>query len=382
MRQQPIQAGVILKSRFTLSKNRKFQEYIDYIDREEAVRNENFEKFSSYNDYMGNPEKTTGLFTADKDSLDEKEKLELKHLFRMAQQNNSVMWQNVISFDNRWLEQHGIIDRKTKTIDEEKLRTAARQSTKIFLDKEGLSASAVWSASIHYNTDNIHIHIAIVEPFPTRKRGKVKDSTFTACKSKVVNTIIDYNLIHQKLNQIIRERIVERKKASPLAQDKEFLRSFLEVYQAMPQNASLWYYNRPELDSIRPHLDKLGKAFLETYCKEDYQEFETLLEKQAEEYRQAYGNTKTRADYAQGKRKDLYTRLGNAILEEMREYHRAQNSRNTSTQRNSPTARRLDTPSHWGSQLISSLRKMAQKDFESLKNQRVYEQVLEEQEYE
>ena len=99
MRQQPIQAGVILKSRFILSKNRKFQEYIDYIDREEAVRNENFEKFSSYNDYMGNPEKTTGLFTADKDSLDEKEKLELKHLFRMAQQNNSIMWQNVISFD-------------------------------------------------------------------------------------------------------------------------------------------------------------------------------------------------------------------------------------------------------------------------------------------
>ena len=217
MRQQPIQAGVILKSRFILSKNRKFQEYIDYIDREEAVRNENFEKFSSYNDYMGNPEKTTGLFTADKDSLDEKEKLELKHLFRMAQQNNSIMWQNVISFDNRWLEQHGIIDRKTRTIDEEKFRTAARQSTKIFLDKEGLSASAVWSASIHYNTDNIHIHIAVVEPFPTRERGKVKGSTFTACKSKVVNTIIDYNLIHQKLNQIIRERIVERKKASPLA---------------------------------------------------------------------------------------------------------------------------------------------------------------------
>ena len=150
----------------------------------------------------------------------------------------------------------------------------------------------------------------------------------------------------------------------------------------MPQNASLWYYNRPELDSIRPHLDKLGKAFLETYCKEDYREFETLLEKQAEEYRQAYGNTKTRADYAQGKRKDLYTRLGNAILEEMREYHYAQNSRDTSIQRNPPTAKYSAIPGHWGSQLISSLRKMAQKDFESLKNQRVYEQVLEEQEYE
>lgn len=380
--EQSIKSGVILKSRFILSKNRKFQEYIDYIDREEAVRNENFKKFSSYNDYMGNPEKTTGLFTADKDNLDEKEKLELKHLFRMAQQNNSVMWQNVISFDNRWLEQHGIIDRKTRTIDEEKLRTAARQSTKIFLDKENLSASAVWSASIHYNTDNIHIHIAVVEPFPTRERGKVKGSTFSACKSKVVNTIIDYSLINQKLNQIIRERIVERKKSSPLAQDMEFLYSFLAIYQAMPQNAGLWYYNRTELDSIRPYLDKLSKSFLETYCKEDYQEFETLLEKQAEEYRQAYGNTRIRGDYAQGKRKDLYTRLGNAILEEMREYHRIQNSRDPAMHRKPPFPKHLDAPGHWGSQLISSLRKMAQKDFESIKNQRVHDRILEEQEYE
>ncbi len=48
----------------------------------------------------------------------------------------------------------------------------------------------------------------------------------------------------------------------------------------------------------------------------------------------------------------------------------------------SPLPTYSDVPGHWGSQLISGLRKMAQKDFESMKNQRVYDRVLEEQEYE
>lgn len=36
------------------------------------------------------------------------EKKELKRVFEKAQENDSLMWQTVISFDNRWLEENGL----------------------------------------------------------------------------------------------------------------------------------------------------------------------------------------------------------------------------------------------------------------------------------
>ena len=98
-----IKAGVIFKSRFCSPTKKTFGDYINYIDRDEAVRNDNLSKFSLYNDYMGNSEKTTGLFTENKDFLTQNEKKELKDIFKTAQENESVMWQHVISFDNRWI---------------------------------------------------------------------------------------------------------------------------------------------------------------------------------------------------------------------------------------------------------------------------------------
>lgn len=35
------------------------------------------------------------------------------------------------------------------------------------LVNEGLE-NAVWSGAIHYNTDNLHVHVAVVEPVPQR----------------------------------------------------------------------------------------------------------------------------------------------------------------------------------------------------------------------
>lgn len=114
--EQPIKAGMILKTKFTTAGSKKFMEYINYIDRDEAVRNDNFRKFDLFHDdygqlqqdswaegylaYMENPEKTIGLFTSEKDILSQKDKQTLKQAFSQAQKNNSVMWQTVLSFDN------------------------------------------------------------------------------------------------------------------------------------------------------------------------------------------------------------------------------------------------------------------------------------------
>lgn len=118
---------------------------------------------------MGNPNKSTGLFTRDKDNLMFEEKRELKAVFETAQRNESLMWQTVISFDNQWLENNGLYDQKNSILDEQKLKEVARLAINRMLKNEGLD-HAVWSAAIHYNTDNIHIHVATVEPFPIREK--------------------------------------------------------------------------------------------------------------------------------------------------------------------------------------------------------------------
>lgn len=87
---------------------------------------------------MGNPEKTSGLFTSEKDNLTESEKMQLKEIFEQAQKNESVMWQTVISFDNRWLKQNGIISENDDAIDEAKLKEVARGGVNRMLEAEKL----------------------------------------------------------------------------------------------------------------------------------------------------------------------------------------------------------------------------------------------------
>ena len=115
-----IKAGVVCVTKFCRAGSKEFQAYIDYIDREEAARTEHNNEYNLYADYMGNPEKTTGLFTSEKNNLNPEEKKLLKEQFSKAQENGSLMWQTVLSFDNRWLAEQGIYDLKTQMVDEKR----------------------------------------------------------------------------------------------------------------------------------------------------------------------------------------------------------------------------------------------------------------------
>lgn len=174
-----INAGCIVTTDFVTAGSKVFSGYIDYIDRETAVRNDNITKYSLYTDYMDNPEKTTELFTAYSDRLSNDEKQLLKSLYEKAQDNGSPMWQTVISFDNQWLEKNGIYNSEDGFLDVKTLQEYTRSAMSKMLQQEGLE-TATWSAAIHYNTDNFHIHIATVEPIPTRPLITVKNVQFSS----------------------------------------------------------------------------------------------------------------------------------------------------------------------------------------------------------
>ena len=347
-----IKVGVVVVTEFCRPSDNRFQGYIDYINRSKAIRNKNTAKYNLYQDYMGNPNKTSGLFTSEKDNLSEDEKMQLKEIFEQAQSNESVMWQTVISFDNRWLKQNGIISENDDAIDEAKLKEVARGGVNRMLEAEKLD-NAVWSGAIHFNTDNIHIHIATVEPVPMREKkeytqyeyayqnrkrirkpildengkpltkmeykGRLKPKSIEKCKSYVVNELVNDKENNIKINQIIRDSIVKQKSEHPLVQDEELVKLFEELYQKMPDcNRNLWNYNNPIMARLRTDIDNISTHYLEKYHSDEFKELKERINTQEEVYKQAYGDSKK--DYGKNKMKDLYTRLGNAILKEIKKY--------------------------------------------------------------
>lgn len=325
-----IKAGVVLVTKFIRPKSKAYAGYIDYIDRDEAVRNEYSDKWNGYADYMGNPEKTTEMFGAGSDRLSAEEKQQLKRDFISAQDRGNLMWQTVLSFDNRWLEEQGLYDSSTNTLNADKLKELTRNSMKKMLEKEGIAESAVWSAAIHYNTDNIHIHIATVEPGKTQRpmrdngepKGVWKQSTLKAGKASIVNAILRQQEENRIINDLIRKNIVGGKRDKMIAYDKDLRQAFLKVYNNLPANKQYWNYNSTNLGNLnRKNLDELSRLYIQKFHARDYEEFKQNVKKQQEKYREAYGDgEKVVNQYAENKEKELYERLGNSILKEMKEY--------------------------------------------------------------
>ncbi|MBD8045805.1 MobP2 family relaxase [Clostridium faecium] len=370
--------GVIHKVKFVSSKNKKFSNYISYIDRDEATRNYRFEEFSLYNDYMGNPQKSGSLFTCRKDSLNKEEAEELKKLFSKAQKNKSLMWQDVFSFDNEWLEKQGIYDKKTHTVDEERIRSAVRNSMNELMKRENLN-ELIWSASLHYNTDNIHVHIASVELQPSRERGKRKPKTLINMKSKFVNNLIDRQAEYNQINEIIRTNIIESKKNFHFSKDKEMKRLVQEVIKKLPEDKSQWRYNYNSLHEVRPILDEITKYYIDNYKKEDYKELIKKLDKEELILKETYGEGESfrYKDYKKNKINDLYTRMGNSVLTEIRDYVKAQEQLIRLEKIKS-----YNSSSNLGglnivitSKDINRIKNSMGNDLENMKNQRAYERI-------
>lgn len=351
---QEIKAGIVVVNRFCSPGSKMFFSYIDYMDREEAIRNESIKEYNLFNDYMGNPQKSSGLFTDGKRHLSKDEISELKDRFMTAQENQSLMWQTVISFDNRWLEEYGLYDSKSGILNEDKIKEMANVAINKMLRNEGLEA-AVWTAAFHYNTDNIHIHVATVEEEPKRERkmyqqysyvtneknrlvkdgkivdlkgnpvfeeeikGKFKPSSFEQCKQYIVREITKDKSLNQDINRLIRERMVRSSKSNEILRDPELAQMVLNLKQKLPEvSVNLLNYNNNIMAPFRAEIDRISEFYMEKYHGEEYSRLKDMIAKQSAIYRTAYGESLQDRDYQKTKTEDLYTRMGNSILQVMK----------------------------------------------------------------
>lgn len=401
--------GVILTKTFVSSKTTKIQkqykDYVNYIDREEATLKERFMNYSSYNNYMDNPNKKGGLFTNNKDFLTDKEKSELKKRFLIAQQNNSILWQDVVSFDNEFLEKHGLYDSKTNVLDEKKLMEATRSMMRIPEEREKLS-NMLWSASFHYNTDNIHIHIAYVEMTPNIKRrkkgeeesrGKFKLQTVEKMKSNFVNVMLDRQKGLNKINNIIRKDIINERPNDLFYKDINMKKLMVNIYKSLPKDKKQWHYNYNTVDKKK--IDLLSDYYIEYYKTDEFKLLKQELKKEELLLKEIYGEgiQQQYKNYYKTKIDDLYTRMGNSFIKEIKEIMKEKennrnNKRNTQFKRsiidnnirtNMDTVNKDNVQKNLSSKQgyfisrkdINAIKRVFNKDFESIKNQQEYEKL-------
>ncbi|ELC8405580.1 hypothetical protein SV13_09295 [Clostridium perfringens] len=373
--------GVINKVKFIRNGSSKFKNFIDYIDRSEATRKKNFDKYSAYNNYMGNPEKIGSLFTKDKHSLTEKEVKKLKKDFDKAQLNGSNMWQEVFSFDNEFLEVNGLYDSENGALDEEKIQEATRRAMEELSKREGFK-DLTWSASLHYNTDNIHVHIASVEINPSRERGKFKPKTLYNMKSSFVNSLLDKQKDLDKINSLIRDNLIQGKKEMSFKEDIEMRKMVKEIVQKLPSDKRQWHYNYNSMQEVRPLIDNLTKYYIETYKKDEFKELIDRLEKEDKFYKEVYGKRKVETTiYKDNKIQDLYTRMGNTILKEIKEYVKEEDLKSQKKFENLQERWERNKNIIITKQSISMMKKSLNNDINSMKNQREYEKLQSSIEY-
>ena len=330
--------AIVMVCEFEKNNFKDYGGYIDYIDREEThneldLKSSNYAEYLEYMDSKNRKKEkdktTVKLFTEDKDILSDEDKEKLKDAYRIAQERGSYLWKDVFSFDNKWLEENKYYNSETKQLNEGKIREAIREAMSLRIEKENLN-EAVWTADIHYNTDNIHIHTSLVELEPSKKKGKLKPQTLGKMKSAFVNSLVDRNEEHDKINELMREKIVNRKKDINTFRDKEMKKQFINIIKLLPEDLRQWQYAYNSIDEARPLIDNLSKYYINNYCKEDFNELDKLLDVEVEEYKRLYGEG--REGKEKGKYKDyktneldyLYKRMGNAFLTEMRSYAKEQ----------------------------------------------------------
>lgn len=374
--------AVVIKSKFIAGSDggTSFNEYLNYMDRAET--HDKVNEFEKYQDYMSNEEKSTGLFTFSKDSLNDSDKVYFKEEFKKAQESGSILWQDVISFDNDWLKESGVLE--DKNIDNKQIQDATRSAVQDMLKKEGMIDSAIWTGAIHYNTDNIHVHVAIVQTKDFKERGKRKQASIDSMKSKVANKITDRSKHNEKLHEFIRERVISSKRDDPLlslknqVMNRELVRQFKKIHKQLPDDKRMWRYNMNAIKEVRPEIDKLTTLYIEKNFKEEFKDFQKQLEKEVDVHKRMYGNSAHSERYRETKMTDLYTRMGNTILKEVSEYDRKQKE---FSRKNGKKPSRFIVQRDLN-KAVYLVNRYAKDELETSKNQKAYEELQKEQEYE
>lgn len=350
--------GVILTARFVMPGSKTFGGYIEYMDRDAATRNKFAEEWDVYadpetlaestavaeddksqdyggfNDYMGNPVKTDELFSRANDELTQDQKSNAKQYFRDAQKNGSPMWQLVFSFDNKWLEENGLLDANNQVLAKSKVMDATRKGIARLEEKTGLKGQ--WTAAIHYNTDNIHVHIGYTERVSTRpminyenkknpelsgwqRKGKFRVDALEQTKSAFATSLVSHKDLLMELDKSLSNAITHAREMGDQWQQETYQSAMTNLVRKLPSNRAQWQYGYASGQHFKTEIDSVINLYLKTDGARYMPEIWRTMSKVDAAYIRDYGETSRY--YSAGKlygKNGLYARLGNAVLKELK----------------------------------------------------------------
>lgn len=333
---------LLTEDEFNQIYNEDYSKYLGYMVRRQAIASkkelskkdiEEMKRISGAMDKMGMPQSDPSkllidVWTNDKDTMTLGDRKEFQDKMDAAKKHGSMLWTDVVSFDNRWLERQGLYNPETGELKSEALREASRKMLNVLGQKEQLN-QPFWLASVHRNTDNIHIHFAIMEKENSRKmvdvggemqpRGNFKQSTIYAMKSAFANELVDLSKVQARITEErsnVREAVYQNAKEAMNRPDfRDRLNAFIK---RLPADRRKWNYQR--LHRIDPSLTKELDEITDELLKDDphLEKYKDLVGDVDEFYKEQYGKTKNdHKHYADNQLKDLKKRAGNRLLHDL-----------------------------------------------------------------
>lgn len=333
---------LLTEDEFNQIYNEDYSKYLGYMVRRQAIASkkqlskkdiEEMKRISGAMDKMGMPQSDPSkllidVWTNDKDTMTLGDRKEFQDKMDAAKKHGSMLWTDVVSFDNRWLERQGLYNPKTGELKSEALREASRKMLDVLGKKEQLN-QPFWLASVHRNTDNIHIHFAIMEKENSRKmvdvggemqpRGNFKQSTIYAMKSAFANELVDLSRVQARITEErsnVREAVYQNAKEAMNRPDfRDRLNAFIK---RLPADRRKWNYQ--SLHRMDPSLTKELDKITDELLKDDphLEKYKDLVGDVDEFYKEQYGKTKNEhKHYADNQLKDLKKRAGNRLLHDL-----------------------------------------------------------------
>ena len=355
-----ITPGVIFNNHFIYDWHIGTGDYSDYAQRDEAVTKEenilpDYDSYSVLNDpkilddqsksiheslkseydyfnYMRNKEKSDGLFDATRDKLTTDEINQFREYEKISKKEGCPKYIGIASFDNDFLRENNLIIGDQINIPA--IKNAARKGMNALINKSDklVASNCYWTAAIHTNTDNVHIHYQLLEYHRLENRCKTrKDKDMierSAMESliSVIATSLNANDLTKDLTEYERNILMKQVKYN----FSNSLAKIEELTEKLPNNRG-WQYNRLD-KSTQNQIDNCIRSIISENAEltQQYKNYLTKIEAVQNNSKRRYGEGSHYTDYKETRlhgKDGFYSRVGNSFLKICKDYQLDKNQR-------------------------------------------------------
>lgn len=319
-------------------------DFMEYMSRPEAfckdnhIGDEEYDpknsfKGSDFLTYMSNEEKSDGLFDSTRDLLDDDDKEVYRAHEMQSRTEGCPKYYGVMSFDNDFLIEHGLLSPDQEQLDTKRLKELGREGINALIhsNEKFEDSNVYWNAAIHTNTDNVHIHYSICEYHRLEDRRQTRAgqdlipiASFNKLKSTVANRIIGDE--HLQRIQTARNEIRTQLAAKGT---REQLSELLDILpdNILRSSKEQCGYNSRYVKRYRAPIQNVVKNIIgsDAELQALTSEFDTAVRNGQEMYRRIYGegSQELYVNFTKNRYADLQERLGNEVLERVRDLYHA-----------------------------------------------------------